>query len=282
MIPVDFSLDELADSTEYYQEIGPDKPPTKGRVAGLMRRLFNYGSYVIATVQARAAAAPEALDHLTRAFRTTDINLIFRRINTALRRCSMLDQRLSFEAGLGLQAALARHRAAHPPQPRQPRAKSDPTESVRPVRTDAEQAAAAAARAERKRAAQSPDGDPSVAQLQADITRRGAGPVIADICRDLGITSRHALWPEVAAAIRAFGGSTEELEQDEKAGMRWCSQTWMALPHPKPPRRIETHMFFRALLQDNRACIGPDGSLDEAALLRSYDALAAAETTGPP
>jgi hypothetical protein len=72
-------------------------------------------------------------------------------------------------------------------------------------------------------------------QARADLRRRPIRVVIADICRDLGITEQHPLWPEVAVAITAFGGSIAELEEDSASGIRWCSKTWMDLPVPVGP-----------------------------------------------
>jgi hypothetical protein len=253
MIPVGISHRDLADASEYYQRIGPQTPPTKGRVSGLMHRVRNYANEVLVALHLRAGTP--AADDAAKAFRATSFRRILCVITTALRRVSILEHRLSMEAGIGLQAALARFRALHrKPQraaaPNAPPAGDGPAGdgSARCPDPQPEPARRGKSRkvapSERRREQWRQDDGPSAAQIAADITRRGVGAVIADICRDLGITSKHPLWPELAAAIRAFGGSTEALEEDEATGTRWCSSAWLDLPYAKPPPTYDFHAFY--------------------------------------
>jgi hypothetical protein len=237
MVPVNFSYKDCADASEYYQRIGPQTPPTAGRVAGLMLRLLNYGTEILIALRLRAATP--AIEHIGWAFRTTDIFRVLSILSLALNRCRVLEDTLMMEAGIGVQAALLRYRALHPRAPRAAKPADPPDAAGAPADATPDPRAAAtpdsctAATGRRREPRRAEDG-PTTAQIEADIRRRGAGAVIADICRDLGITSKHPLWPELAAAIIAFGGSTAALEEDATEGTRWCSKTWMDLPYPKP------------------------------------------------
>ena len=51
-------------------------------------------------------------------------------------------------------------------------------------------------------------------QIAAEIRRRPAGAVIADICRDLGILPHHPLWHEISMAILRHGGRFALLFKD--------------------------------------------------------------------
>jgi hypothetical protein len=51
-------------------------------------------------------------------------------------------------------------------------------------------------------------------QIAAEVRRRPIGAVIADICRDLGITASHPLWREVHHAMLEHGGSVVGLMMD--------------------------------------------------------------------
>ncbi len=69
------------------------------------------------------------------------------------------------------------------------------------------------------------------------IRGRPVGSVIVDLCRDLGITTTHPLWPEVRDAIMFHGGSLVDLLEV----WRECSITVFAsnypedlLPNPSP------------------------------------------------
>ena len=259
MVPANFSAEDCADASESYERIGPKTPPTPGRVGGLMRRVKTFASDLLVTIRLRRETP--ALTQLAQAFRAADIIRVVNLISTAARYAVLLEQRLLMEAGIGLQAALARYRAAHPRKRRAAAppgdgaaARPDPVPETDPDSRAAARAARATASAERRqKARRTADGEPSVAQLHAAIRRRGVGAIIAEMCRSLGITSQHPLWPELAAAIRAFGGSTEELEEDEAAGTRWCSKTWLALPYPRKSPTYDFQSFIMEMRETNWA-----------------------------
>lgn len=271
------------DGHEYYQRIGPQTPPTKGRVAGLLRRVFNYASEVLTA--ARLRAATPAADALVQAVGAPDFRRVLCVITIALRRAAVLGPRLSAEAGIGLRLPLRWLRDLKPRGPRAAAAAVAPNAPhtggpdgpadappATAARTTARPALPAGYRAETRREAEvrRKEQGPSAGRIVGEMRRRGVGPVLADLCRDLGITSQHPLWPELAAAIRAFGGSTEALEQDEAAGRRWCSWTWMALPYPKPPPTYD----FQAWYMETGGKVWD--------WMKAYEARRAAEATGPP
>jgi hypothetical protein len=298
MHPADLHSNGRADASEYYQRIGSQTPPTKGRVSGLLRRVFNYASEILTA--ARLRAATPAADTLVQAVGAPDFRRVLCVIRTALRRAAILGPRLSYEAGIGVAPAVSWLRDLRPKRPRAPApgiapgaapgvtrgtpqaggpdgpADAPPAAATRTMSREALAAGRKAlpaghqAAARRQAEARRQEDGPSAGRIVADIRRRGVGPVIADICRDLGITSQHPLWPELDAAIRAFGGSTEALEQDEAAGTRWCSLTWMALPYPKPPPTYDFQAWY----------METGGKVWE--WMTAYEARMAADATGPP
>ena len=55
---------------------------------------------------------------------------------------------------------------------------------------------------------------PSADDIAAEIRRRPVGAVIADICRDLGITPSNPLWQELSLLIISNGGDIAPLHND--------------------------------------------------------------------
>ncbi len=55
---------------------------------------------------------------------------------------------------------------------------------------------------------------PTSEQIGAEVRRRPIGAVIADICRDLGITASHPLWRELRVIIIRYGGNLTRLVKD--------------------------------------------------------------------
>ena len=168
---------------------GADAPSRTTRLLGLVRTLIDYGRQLAATLQQRTAATN--LADVTRHFGTIDIGEILARIARGLLRAAALDARLT--------SRLAREPAAPgtltAPSPRQPRA------------AQPEDGSAAA-------------GEPRIARLPtpgdiaAEIRRRPAGAVLADICRDLGIVPSNPLWRELSLAIIENGGNLATLFKD--------------------------------------------------------------------
>jgi hypothetical protein len=168
---------------------GADAPTRTGRLLTLVRTLIAYGRHLAAALQQRTAATD--LGDLTRHFGTIDIGEIVARIARGLLRAAALEARLV----------------------------------SRPISEPAATAALTAASLRQPRAAQPEDGsagagEPRIARLPtpgdiaAEIRRRPAGAVLADICRDLGIVPSNPLWRELSAAIISYGGNLAALLGD--------------------------------------------------------------------
>ena len=82
---------------------------------------------------------------------------------------------------------------------------------------------------------------PTAAQIAAEVRRRPAGAVIADICRDLGILPCHPLWRELSPLIIRHDGNIAMLFKDINDRVLpildsdWAVITFAALPAPCPP-----------------------------------------------
>jgi hypothetical protein len=168
---------------------GTDAPTSTGRLLGLVRALIDYGRQLATTLQQRTASIK--LTDITRNFGTIDIGEILARITRGLLRAAALEARLD-------QRLPPRHAvpaAVSAPSHRQPRTapQMDPS------------ASAAEPRIVRP---------PTPAEIAAQVRRRPIGAVLADICRDFGITTNHPLWRELTLAIIANDGSLAALTKD--------------------------------------------------------------------
>ena len=165
---------------------GADAPTRSGRVLTLVRTLIAYGRHMAAALQQRTSATD--LGDITRHFGTIDIGEILARITRGLLRAAALEARL-------ISHPIREPATLTAPSPRQPRA------------AQPEDGSAAA-------------GEPRIARLPtpgdiaAEIRRRPAGAVLADICRDLGIVPSNPLWRELSAAIISYGGNLASLLGD--------------------------------------------------------------------
>src|SRR5271169_5655963 len=147
------------------------QPSRSGRLLGLVRKLIDYGRELAVTLRRRTAAEPF---FAKACFGTTDLALILARIIRGLRLADALEARVLQRAAdldAGRRPVRARSAARSPAAPRV-----------------AETAAEADPRLARL---------PTPEQIAAEVRRRPIGAVIADICRDLGITGRHPLWQDV-------------------------------------------------------------------------------------
>jgi hypothetical protein len=168
---------------------GADAPSRTGRLLGLVRALIDYGRQLASTLQQRTSAT--SLSDITRNFGTIDIGEILARITRGLLRAAALEARLDQRLPLRHAAPAA----VTAPSQRQPRTapQADPT------------AGAAEPRIVRM---------PTPAEIAAQVRRRPIGAVLADICRDLGITTDHPLWRELPLAIIANDGNLASLTKD--------------------------------------------------------------------
>ncbi len=162
---------------------GTPAPSRTGRLRCVLRKLIDYGKELAASLQQHVS--PTNLAVVTRNFGTADIGLILACITRALLRAAALEAWL-VSRGDRPDDAPARARAS---SERQPRAGQPPAE-----RRDG-------------------DADPRVVRMPtpekiaAQIRRRPAGAVLADICLDLGIAPSHPLWQELRSVINENGGN---------------------------------------------------------------------------
>jgi hypothetical protein len=160
----------------------PDTQPSRsGRLLALVRKLIDYGKELAATVRQRVTSDPS---FARTSFGTADLAVIFARIARAVLLARALEARvLSRAAWLDKGPGPRRARSTPRPKPLGPP----------PAETAADQITTGF--------------DPVV-------RRRLIGAVIADICRDLGISGSHPLWREVQNALIQHGGSLARLIRD--------------------------------------------------------------------
>jgi hypothetical protein len=172
-------------------------PPSRsGRLLALVRKLVDYGKQVAAALRQRSTTADTT--DLTRKFGTSDLLLILARIALGLHRARLLEERIVRTA-----ARLDAEPQPKPtPSPRAPRALPPQAEPRAPVLSQPTDTASQLARL------------PTVEQIAAKVRRQPIGAVLADICRDLGVTRGHPLWDELHAAINAYGGNFIHLVMD--------------------------------------------------------------------
>jgi hypothetical protein len=198
-----------------------DQPSRVGRLLDLVRRLIDYGKELAATFQRSDAATSLATD--TRGFGTSDVALILARIASGLRRAEALEARV-----LG--------NARRLDAPRKPKPKTAP-----PRRAPRAAAAARPARQDPRLADL-----PTPEQIAAAVRRQPIGVVIADICRDLGITPSHPLWPELRLLITRHGGSLIGLFRDICQRLLPVHRRGAPAAEPAPPTPAPA-----------RSCTGP-------------------------
>jgi hypothetical protein len=160
------------------------EPSRSGRLLELVRKLIDYGRELAATIRRRIATEPV---FAKARFGTTDLAVIFGRIARGIVLANALEARvLRSAAHLDAEPAPARARSAA-------RAPAVPRVAEAEPRLE---------------------GLPTPEQIAAEVRRRPIGAVIADICRDLGITGSHPLWRDVQRAIIKHGSSLARLVSD--------------------------------------------------------------------
>jgi hypothetical protein len=187
-------------------------------IATLLRQVINYAKALVVTVRQRAAAPDFAL--FAEPFGTSDVRLILGRIARAIRRAAAVEDDMLKVARLG------RHIFTRP------RAPSDRARSPRES-CPSEAPAEPAARRDAEPGHPLLDRLPSAARIAAQIRRHPIGVVVASICRDLGITPNHELWPALSEVVAAHGGNLEELRQEIEE--RCPPEHWPPAPDPDKP-----------------------------------------------
>ena len=177
---LDTDLDPVADHAP--------EPSRNNRLLGFLRKLIDYGTQLVHSLQQRTAAT--ALVTVVLRFGTRDIALILSRIARGLQLANALEAKLI----------------------RRP-VRQDPvlirTPSERKPRTDEPPAKPRASRA----VSRLPD-LPTAEEIAAALRNRPIGAVIADICRDLGIVPADPLWGEVMMVVVEYGGNLAKLYTD--------------------------------------------------------------------
>ena len=241
--------------------------PAPGRVARLLRQVIDYGKELLIAVRVRATT-PD-FTRIARPFGTTDLNAILARIAAAISRAAYLETELRFRgkyeqaaAEAAEAAALSEPRAmpadalpadhaAAPPEDQDNECRDDELQDS--GRQDNERLDSQCLDNKRQDGQRRDNGHqdkdrrapglPTIAEIAAELRRRPIGAVIADICRELGITSEHPLWPELAEVIKAYGGSIAQLLTDEAT--RWCSKRWMDWPFPRTFMDVPMAVFWQ-------------------------------------
>jgi hypothetical protein len=188
------------------------KPSRSARLLALVRALIDHGRELAATLRERAATD---LGSVRGMFGTGDLALILQRIARGLMRARALETRV-IETAARLDKGRGR-RPGSAPAHRQPRA------------------VPAAARP-----AEAPDAPielPTEEEIADWVRRRPIGAVLADICRDLGITCDHPLWRELQHAITAESGNYVRLVMDivHRAARRVAEAWFPAAPATSIP-----------------------------------------------
>ena len=193
-----------------------DQPSPSARLICLVRKLIDYGRQLAASFQQRTINTEVA--GATSAFGTKDIAQILARITRGLLRATALE------------ASLVRGTACLDTPTRQPAASTQRRpRAAKPAAPHADEPDASVVRL------------PTAAQIAAEVRRRPAGAVIADICRDLGILPCHPLWRELSPLIIRHDGNIAMLFKDINDRVLpildsdWAVITFAALPAPCQP-----------------------------------------------
>jgi hypothetical protein len=174
-------------------------PTRTGRLLLFLYKLIDYGKGLAHLVQQRAGSrVPTAL---AGQFGTMNIALILARIVRGLRLAAELEARLLAhplrEEAAPDQVRAPSERAPRPDQPNEPHV--------------------------RRVAPQLPD-MPTPEEIAEAVRHRPVGAVIADICRDLGITQAHPFWDEMMLVVTEFGGNFVALVKDVVDRMCWWAR----------------------------------------------------------
>ena len=170
----------------------PPPPGRSGRLLALVRALIDYGKHLAATLRQHATANDTS--DLACCFGTSNLQLILARIAQGLHRAGLLEARI---------VRVAPRLDAEPqpkPEPasRKPPAPASPAEPHAPAPRQPHPADTAPLLAAL----------PTPEQIAEKVRRQSIGAILADICRDLGITRGHPLWNELHLATASEHGAT--------------------------------------------------------------------------
>jgi hypothetical protein len=175
-------------------------PSRSGRLLALVQKVVNYGNQLIASFRQYPPSVHDT-PHLQRTFGVANIVVILSRIALGVRRARFLADKITRTT-----AQLDSGTPTEPP-PRAPTTRASATQRAPRLQLEepeyANETLALLARL------------PNPDQIAASVRRKPIGAVLADICRDLGISRGHPLWDELHAAIVEFGGSLVRLFRDK-------------------------------------------------------------------
>ena len=165
-----------------------------GRLLSLVRALWDYGLQISASLDQHPPKTADAKAHFKRTFGISNVMAILVRIALGMKRARFLGEKIAREA--------AQIDAGFQPEPTPPRAPRACPSATRPREPNpypeprpTNETTALVARL------------PTVSQIARKVLRQSIGDVLADICRDLGISNDHPLWDDLQAAITEFGGT---------------------------------------------------------------------------
>jgi hypothetical protein len=166
-----------------------DTPSRTGRLLSLVRKLIDYGRELAASLSQHSRTMD--LAPVMRAFGTRDIARILARITCGLLRAQALEDKVLHDAArLDTEPQPNPQPAASTRSPSAPRPPGD----RQPLGPDL-----------------APLDLPTADQIAAKVRCQPIGAVIADICRDLGISPNHPLWRELQELIREHRGNYTSL-----------------------------------------------------------------------
>jgi hypothetical protein len=179
-----------------------DLPPQPGPTAearprrfapllSLVRRMIDYGRQLAASLQNPTATTD--LDHVAETFGSYDFSRIIASILRGLHRAGLLQARLTrLDARPDpepnpIGSGPSRPHGGAPYAPHTPRGNQPPPDLIRM---------------------------PTPEQIAKQVRSNSIGVILADVCRELGITHEHPLWRELFMAIMQYDGSIARLDRD--------------------------------------------------------------------
>jgi hypothetical protein len=212
---------------------GKPAPANIAQILHILHILLGYGRHLADTIERRAGA--RGFSVIARYFGTAKVAVILAHLYRGIMRAVVLERRLLARAARGRDLVV-------PPLRVRPERKAEPVpEAGMPQAAPAEPEARMAAPVRTPRA--DPDAPldlahlPTMEQLAAEDRRRPIGRVIADICRDLGVSPglcAGSFWTELSDALTKYRGNpagyyvglhrrAKSLEQelDKRPGLDW-------------------------------------------------------------
>ena len=204
--------------------VSPPTPPSPGqaapaailRVLSIVRLLISHGQQLVLRLQ-RAAQDPDVVEDAWHRFFSRNIPLILSRLAHGLKLAAALEARLARRAARGLD------------MPKPP--------ARRPGRPPVEPAITGQKR--------DPNLLPTARQIAISVRRRGAGAVIAEICREFAIRPGDlspALARELNDIIDTYGGNHLKLALSLLRRSPLSAQQWQASLGRLPPKYLKLVM----------------------------------------